>query len=75
MTGATIAGSGMVILALAYGFKPLTHARYRRAAKLGAIAHLDEVGVAQLQAIYGVCPVEVVKVSRKALRPSVSQGF
>jgi hypothetical protein len=75
MSGAVIAGSGIMILALAYCFRPLTHARYRRAAKLGEIAHLDEAGVAQLQAIYGVCPVEVVKVSRGAMRPSVSQGF
>jgi hypothetical protein len=71
--GAVIWVSGMVILAMAYGFKPLTHARYCRAAKLGSIANLGESGMSQLQTIYGVVPAVVVKVSRPKFGQRVSQ--
>jgi hypothetical protein len=67
--GAVAIGVAIVVLVVAYKFKPLTHASYERAQKLGEIAKLNEEGMAQLRAIYGMGPTAAGSAAGKPKVP------
>jgi hypothetical protein len=70
--GAVAIGLGIVVLVVAYKFKPLTHASYERAQKLGEIAKLNEEGMAQLRAIYAMGPTVATGEGKQKVAPRVS---